>query len=48
MKINCDGAVYVVNYDKDSKINIIRGNDETVHIVDPIELTDSWAFKQEA
>ena len=47
VKIKCDGAVYVVNYDKDSKINIIRGNDETVHIVDPTELTDSWVFKQE-
>lgn len=47
VKINCDGAVYVVNYDKDSKVNVIRGNDETVHIVDPTELTDSWAFKQE-
>ena len=47
VKINCDGAVYVVNYDKDSKVKIVRGNDETVHIVDPSEITDSWAFKQE-
>ena len=48
VKINCDGAVYVVNYDKDSKVKIVRGNDETVHIVDPSEITDSWAFKHEA
>ena len=48
VKINCDGAVYIVNYDKDSKVKIVRGNDETVHIVDPSEITDSWAFKHEA
>ena len=48
VKINCDGAVYIVNYDKDSKVKIVRGNDETVHIVDPYEITDSWAFKHEA
>ena len=48
VKINCDGAVYIVNYDKDSKVKIVRGNDETVHIVNPYEITDSWAFKHEA
>ena len=48
VKINCDGAVYIVNYDKDSKVKIVSGNDETVHIVDPSEITDSWAFKHEA
>ena len=48
VKINCDGAVYIVNYDKDSKVKIVRGNDEIVHIVDPSEITDSWAFKHEA
>ena len=48
VKINCDGAVYIVNYDKDSKVKIVRGNDETVHIVDPSERTDSGAFKHEA
>ena len=48
VKINCNGAVYIVNYDKDSKVKIVRGNDETVHIVDPSEITDSWAFKHEA
>ena len=48
VKINCDGAVYIVNYDKDSKVKIVRGNDETVHIIDPSEITDSWAFKHEA
>ena len=48
VKINCDGAVYIVNYDKDSKVKIVRGNDETVHIVNPSEITDSWAFKHEA
>ena len=48
VKINCDGAVYIVNYDKDSKVKIVRGNDETVHMVDPSEITDSWAFKHEA
>ena len=47
VQINCDGAVYVVNYDKDSKVKSVRGNDESVHIVDPSEITDSWAFKQE-
>ena len=48
VKINCDGAVYIVNYDKDSKVKIVRGNDETVHVVDPSEITDPWAFKHEA
>ena len=47
VKINCDGAVYVVNYDKDSKVNVIRGGKDTVSVVDPSDVTDSWAFKQE-
>ena len=47
VKINCDGAVYVVNYDKDSKVNVIRGSKDTVSVVDPSDVTDSWAFKQE-
>ena len=47
VKINCDGAVYVVNYDKDGKVSIIRGSKDTVRVVAPSDVTDSWAFKQE-
>ena len=47
VKINCAGAVYVVKYYKDRKVNVIRGSKDTVSVVDPYDVTDSWAFKQE-